>query len=534
MKSFREVLEEIEPINEYEIFDTILKIKQGFVEYYIDFSSNDYNGQIVHIYNNCLSDHTIRLLKLRGFEKISKSNIFDLFLIFDTIDFLSSCTICGQKIHSYGKIGCCSTVNCKSKFVELVTDDTVIECYTTDKITFNLLILTAYACLKHPQREYIFDPFPPNFKSLEEIDKKLKYGHTNVKILFDIMKCIKSDYELLEKIGANDYSFLKFIISSNITNLRSDLLFNDNKNIFDQKNIENIFDHDDVITFKVDQDPLTNKRFEGIKQNYLFSGSCLSNWYSILRNGMKVYSGTKMQLHGAARGKGIYLSDTMNTSVSYGADKFCKSDLCVFGIFQVLYDKQKYFTGSTIFVVPNENELVLRYIIVLRNSSNVLKNNSLIAKINEYFMVHKEKEVNKAYTNYNSIRIKRIMYDIAKITKVCEKEGWDIIYDIKSFNKIEITGKNTKISVLYSEDYPSEPPHLMITETSRKINNSDILNYGGIMNRKLSYKFWETGTEIHKIIKNVIQNVTDIVIPCVVYDVQKSLEECTKISKLMV
>uniref|UniRef100_A0A4W5PW78 Poly [ADP-ribose] polymerase n=1 Tax=Hucho hucho TaxID=62062 RepID=A0A4W5PW78_9TELE len=46
------------------------------------------------------------------------------------------------------------------------------------------------------------------------------------------------------------------------------------------------------------------------------SGSHIENWHSILRNGLVNASYTKLQLHGAAYGKGIYLSPV--SSVSYG------------------------------------------------------------------------------------------------------------------------------------------------------------------------------------------------------------------------
>ncbi|XP_055778085.1 protein mono-ADP-ribosyltransferase PARP6-like isoform X2 [Salvelinus fontinalis] len=49
---------------------------------------------------------------------------------------------------------------------------------------------------------------------------------------------------------------------------------------------------------------------------FAFHGSHIENWHSILRNGLVNASCTKLQLHGAAYGKGIYLSPV--SSVSYG------------------------------------------------------------------------------------------------------------------------------------------------------------------------------------------------------------------------
>ncbi|PIO37002.1 hypothetical protein AB205_0158870 [Aquarana catesbeiana] len=54
-------------------------------------------------------------------------------------------------------------------------------------------------------------------------------------------------------------------------------------------------------------------------RNSIFStsGSHIENWHSILRNGLVNASYTKLQLHGAAYGKGIYLSPISSISFGY-------------------------------------------------------------------------------------------------------------------------------------------------------------------------------------------------------------------------
>lgn len=528
MNHFKELLEDIEPINEFEILDTILKVKQDKIEYYIEILSN---GYIVSIIDNYLSDHVVRLLKLKNITKITQSNLFDLYSILDSLNLISVCTICGDPINSYGQVNCCSKTSCKCKYFELVTDNIITNCYKNDKITFDMLVLTAYACLKHPFRKDIFNPFPVNFKSFEDLDSKLKYKYENFKLLIDIVASSKSDYELFDKINIYDYSFLKFVISSNITNLKSDLLFSKNFNIFSQTTIDNIFDTNQVISFVVDQDPMINKQFEGIPVNYLFHGSSLSHWFSILRNGIKVYSGTNMQLHGQARGPGVYLSNTMATSMSYGMDKHCASNLCVYGVFQVMKSKNNYCKGGTIYVVPDDKELVLRYVIVFNMATNV-KNPILLQQIDDYFMVKKETEIQKSSINYYNARAKRIAYDIGKITKICEKENWNVI-NFENTNQLMLEGNGTKLCINYSLDYPSIPPHIWIMKTNKKIENQDLLNYGGFMNRTLSYKYWNTSTEIHKLIKIIIQSITNKTIQEKYYDETLSFKECTDVSKTL-
>jgi len=48
-----------------------------------------------------------------------------------------------------------------------------------------------------------------------------------------------------------------------------------------------------------------------------FHGSPMGNWHSILRMGLRNYSNSKYQLHGASYGQGIYLASNFSTSWTY-------------------------------------------------------------------------------------------------------------------------------------------------------------------------------------------------------------------------
>ncbi|XP_073852293.1 protein mono-ADP-ribosyltransferase PARP6 isoform X8 [Macaca fascicularis] len=67
--------------------------------------------------------------------------------------------------------------------------------------------------------------------------------------------------------------------------------------------------------------PAKEARFRTAKKLYgstfAFHGSHIENWHSILRNGLVNASYTKLQLHGAAYGKGIYLSPISSISFGY-------------------------------------------------------------------------------------------------------------------------------------------------------------------------------------------------------------------------
>ncbi|KAK7877517.1 hypothetical protein WMY93_031763 [Mugilogobius chulae] len=67
--------------------------------------------------------------------------------------------------------------------------------------------------------------------------------------------------------------------------------------------------------------PYKEVRFQMARKIYgstfAFHGSHIENWHSILRNGLVNASYTKLQLHGAAYGKGIYLSPSSGISFGY-------------------------------------------------------------------------------------------------------------------------------------------------------------------------------------------------------------------------
>jgi len=67
--------------------------------------------------------------------------------------------------------------------------------------------------------------------------------------------------------------------------------------------------------------PAKEAEFQRIQQSngsfLAFHGSPMGNWHSILRMGLKNYSNTKQQLHGAAYGSGIYLASNFSTSTGY-------------------------------------------------------------------------------------------------------------------------------------------------------------------------------------------------------------------------
>eukprot|EP00924_Labyrinthula_sp_SR-Ha-C_P001231 snap_masked-scaffold_7-processed-gene-17.3-mRNA-1 protein AED:1.00 eAED:1.00 QI:0/-1/0/0/-1/1/1/0/1182 len=107
---------------------------------------------------------------------------------------------------------------------------------------------------------------------------------------------------------------------------------------------------------------------------WAFHGSNIRNWHSIIRNGLKVYSGTRFMTDGATEGNGIYHSPESTVSLGYsgayigynnyiqspgGKQKFAMAVIEV-----VSNDVTKWF--GTYYVARTEDQVQLRYIIVGR------------------------------------------------------------------------------------------------------------------------------------------------------------------------
>lgn len=171
----------------------------------------------------------------------------------------------------------------------------------------------------------------------------------------------KNEAEFINKIGIRDYNIFYTIIFSNKLKLSvciEQKYYNDDNNFFNFSINDNI----KYYLLNIDHNHNIEKHISNSKTTYLFHGSALSNWYSILYNGIKVMSNTKYQKHGAALGNGIYLSSSLKEASSYSRN----SDLNIIGIgvFEVV-NYEKFKKNSTVYVVsPTSNNIILRYIII--------------------------------------------------------------------------------------------------------------------------------------------------------------------------
>jgi hypothetical protein len=75
---------------------------------------------------------------------------------------------------------------------------------------------------------------------------------------------------------------------------------------------ENVITDSTVIFIHINYSAEIENKFQ--QNHYLFHGSSIYSWYPIVKNGLKVMSGTALQANGAVYGHGIYFSDSFKFS----------------------------------------------------------------------------------------------------------------------------------------------------------------------------------------------------------------------------
>jgi hypothetical protein len=107
----------------------------------------------------------------------------------------------------------------------------------------------------------------------------------------------------------------------------------------------------------------------------------MRNWYSILRNGIKVCSGTKWMSAGAAYGNGIYLSNEISLSYGYSA----QLGDSIIGVYEI-YNPSEYKKAHGVYVVPCSDKILLRHLLFLPEKCHSLTiMNKIQSTMQEYW-----------------------------------------------------------------------------------------------------------------------------------------------------
>jgi hypothetical protein len=467
------------------------------------------NKKIINIKANTeyLTNHIERILSNKNlcslkYEIINNDDIF-IETISSLYDILKSpylfCTICGNKLDfSVDMINNCDS--CFHTFCQTAADNYVINSYNEDPTSFNFIVLTGITCLNSPKRDVILNPKPEKIANYDELLKQI-----NVENIDDINKTIfmnDSDIKLKDKLGIDVYYFIKFLLKSNITRIRTSS-FDGKKEM--PTNLTNL---NDILLISVSNPPSIEEEFDKAEPLFFFHGSAITNWYGILRNGLKNCSGTNMQSHGAAYGNGIYLSDNLAVSLSYtaGAIKGITTIGCA--VVRVIGKADDYKKTPGIFVVPDEKKVLLKYIILanpsrMTHTYNYKKNDTTykpgkVGELTSYFTKIRVEQISSASSLIPTVMVKRFKKEQEQFIK----NGFECnMQDLKFILKKE----NLEIIIEYTAGYPISPPFVWISKGS--IDSENISKHHAIITKELVPKYWTSNISLPKILSSIFNNV---------------------------
>nr|XP_048705313.1 protein mono-ADP-ribosyltransferase PARP8 isoform X3 [Caretta caretta] len=185
----------------------------------------------------------------------------------------------------------------------------------------DLLVSMCRSALESPRKVVIFEPYPsvvdPNDPQMLAFNPRKKNYDRVMKALdsiTSIREMTQAPYlEIKKQMDKQDplaHPLLQWVISSNRSHI-----------VKLPVNRQLKFMHTPHQFLLLSSPPAKESNFRAAKNLYgstfAFHGSHIENWHSILRNGLVVASNTRLQLHGAMFGIGIYLSPLSSISFGY-------------------------------------------------------------------------------------------------------------------------------------------------------------------------------------------------------------------------
>ena len=448
-------------------------------------------------------------------------------------------------------------------------DNYIIDYYKSNSLVADFLIRNAYAAMKSGRCDTIFEPIPATWKPTDSetksnaellkvmiISAKKKELNIidNIDVIFEFIKTSYNDLELLDKMGQNTYGLIKFILASNQIMIKShSLLTSSDTIVFNNTNSANTITADTVLSsiqqFKIIHTPLIEDKLKDKKTSFLYHGSPYENWYSIMRNGLKIGSKNKYFLNGAVHGNGIYLSNNIHLSLGYTASRSGyiqnDKDIKILAIFEVIDNPKWSFSkggDSGIFVVDDEDALLLRYLLVFNNSGNGTvgnaNNNAVITtaifsaintKLNKGdIQVQEQKADAIEKKNIVSIHNKRLMKEYQNImkqpiaslgfaVKLAEEDNlskWMINVFKPENAKLEKQMKQLnidaiEIEITFKENYPIAPPFIRIVYPHFKFHSGHITVGGSLCMEMLTNQGWMPTFNIENVITQIKLAISD-------------------------
>ena len=476
-----------------------------------DFSTSN---SIMLITKDLLGTHLLRLisLKLNGhIKKIEKIGFYQFnldvlgdfffelnnYLLLD--NYLDFCTICGDALSTknLNEINICSKIDCNCIKYCIPFDNSVSNLLKYDSQLFRILICLLALSISHPKAYQLNKSFPKifNITNYQEFSDHI-FVNMNIAViqstiddvtLRDFSNCDSyNDIKLLNMYGEKLYSLVKIAILDNYFSLNSIYELENKTNFNLTRSITDDRNKNTIHMIKFNYPAHIENEFN--TSYFLFHGAPIYSWYYIIKNGLKVMSGTNLQANGAVHGNGIYMSDDFNFSNRYCGDEAFK----IIGIFELKNNKRQYYKTTNIFVIPTEKDILLRYIVVFNN------NFTQGEEINKYFNTTKLLDKNK-FSLISNIRLNKeyemILQNrmILNIQIINQNTNWIIELLNEKYGQINI-------EIIFN-NYPISPPTFRLLTRVNNLTTNIIKKNSIIEIQDLNPSKWT--------IKNNLSNLLD-------------------------
>ncbi|XP_064390891.1 protein mono-ADP-ribosyltransferase PARP8-like [Halichondria panicea] len=304
------------------------------------------------------------------------------------------CVICDERhIIETGLIKPCVCTRelCVFAFQTLGVMADAAEAIATDGDVVDLLIAMANAAATNPRAKIIFDPFPSILNPDNPNELALNPKKQDFRLVCDVLKEVVNTRELMlagrcQSTGVKEeldshhrlaFPLMQWIIATCRAHI---VLLPEDRRI---KAIKTKYQF-----VLISSPPAKEAAFQAAKtksgSTFAFHGSNIENWHSIMRKGLINASGTKLQLHGAAHGSGVYLSPSSNVSFGYmgnfsaitkpkppgGRESLVgKVNLKCMALCEVVTSKNLNKSGD-IWVCPNSDHVCTRFFFVFDKDQN--------------------------------------------------------------------------------------------------------------------------------------------------------------------
>jgi ubiquitin-protein ligase len=194
------------------------------------------------------------------------------------------------------------------------------------------------------------------------------------------------------------------------------------------------------------------------------------------------------------------------------------------GVFEVIGKKDRYKRSGTIYVCPDETQLIQRYLLIVPGTGY----SNSIRELNNIFNSEIYTQTSKIKTRILSKGIKKLVREYKKIKKMKEEEAgfrvemtpdntylWKVYifgYDPKStigkdMKKLKI--KEIEMEVRFPENYPLSPPFIRVISPRFKYQTGHVTSAGALCMQVLTDKFWSPACSIESLIITIKSEILE-------------------------